>query len=573
MEKFSTYLEDKGWLGKLGQATKKIFPSKDPLKSPEKSSEQLTDRYTGPGGWILKLYDLAKRQGGQLAGSIKILPFGSAKGKDAPGLFFGQPGKTGLVYENVEFEEVDLINEGPEADVGPELVSLRHHSTEVVNINANQIKHRIKQVFHTGKKPLFIWGAMGIGKTNIVEQAARELGVDLIIMELSTRDPVDFLGLPDIDRERGVTIYHPPDIFPKDNGKYGKGGILFFDEMNNANEVVLKSAYRIVRERRIEGRVLPDKWNIICAGNRKEESPTVTDLQFSLRNRLAHVNYEPQLDHWIDWAMSSLSKDSDGNQVIDRDLIAFLKFKPDLFFHLNQAQEPEAFATPRTWAEASHQTLLETVLERKEKGDPTHQLPLDEVKLIYQSWVGNSPAIQFIAFKKLMTSGKVNLDQLKLALTSDYKKAPLPPQASTGAKNVGGRAKTTINMYQPDIAYAMMSALAQMAGRNCSFDTFSNIVGYSLRLKCGEISIFLLRSVLRDNPSLMEDVRISDLLHKWEIVYGKEIEREWFRSSKEAAAAHAAGQSEDEYEDERDAAAAAAIGQSADESFKVYVGS
>lgn len=58
---------------------------------------------------------------------------------------------------------------------------------------AKQLMKAIKLCFEN-KQPLLISGAPGIGKSDIVAQASRELGYDLFIEHPVISDPTDYKG-------------------------------------------------------------------------------------------------------------------------------------------------------------------------------------------------------------------------------------------------------------------------------------------------------------------------------------------------------------------------------------------
>ena len=79
-----------------------------------------------------------------------------------------------------------------------------------------------------------IWGGPGIGKSEIPEQVAREMGVPLIDFRANLFDPVDVRGIPYIKqiKETGkrFTSWAVPDVFPIAE-RDGERGILFIDEL------------------------------------------------------------------------------------------------------------------------------------------------------------------------------------------------------------------------------------------------------------------------------------------------------------------------------------------------------
>ncbi len=70
------------------------------------------------------------------------------------------------------------------------------------------------------QKPAFLWGAPGVGKSQVVGQVAAALGVRLIDIRAILLDPVDLRGLPTV--EHGKAAWAIPAFLPEDGA-----GILF----------------------------------------------------------------------------------------------------------------------------------------------------------------------------------------------------------------------------------------------------------------------------------------------------------------------------------------------------------
>lgn len=181
------------------------------------------------------------------------------------------------------------------------------------------------------KVPVFLWGAAGIGKSSVIGQLATELDMELIDLRLSQMEPVDLLGLPNINDNR--TTWSTPSIFPT-KGK----GILFLDEANGASREVLSASYQLVLDRALGEYKLPDDWVIMLAGNREEDQGCTTRMPAPLCNRMAHIDFELNLDDWVKWAVTA---------DINQQIISFIRFKPDALhcFSLDQ----RAWPSPRTW--------------------------------------------------------------------------------------------------------------------------------------------------------------------------------------------------------------------------------
>src|SRR5690606_13846188 len=102
--------------------------------------------------------------------------------------------------------------------------------------NAEQGKNR---------RGIMIHGAMGIGKSSIVKELAKEMGYNVIDERLSQIEPADLRGIPvPRDVDNGVEVHWAvPAHFPKEGCE---DTILFLDELPNANPTVQQAAYQLI---------------------------------------------------------------------------------------------------------------------------------------------------------------------------------------------------------------------------------------------------------------------------------------------------------------------------------------
>jgi hypothetical protein len=147
-------------------------------------------------------------------------------------------------------------------------------------------------------------------------------------------DPVDLRGLPHIDND-GRAAWCPPDFLPID----GKG-ILFLDELNAAPPLVQAACYQLVLDRRLGNYRLPDGWRIVAAGNRETDRSVTHRMPSALANRFVHLDFDVDLEDWCAWAAE--------NQVAP-EVIAFMRFRPNLLHAFDPLKEEKAFPTPRSW--------------------------------------------------------------------------------------------------------------------------------------------------------------------------------------------------------------------------------
>ena len=96
----------------------------------------------------------------------------------------------------------------------------------------NRIKNNLKSGLNT-----MVWGGPGIGKSEIVQQVADELGVSLVDFRANLFDPVDVRGVPHImqvkETGKRYTRWAVPDVFPIAE-RDGENGIVFIDERHRS---------------------------------------------------------------------------------------------------------------------------------------------------------------------------------------------------------------------------------------------------------------------------------------------------------------------------------------------------
>ena len=185
--------------------------------------------------------------------------------------------------------------------------------------------------------PLMIWGPPGIGKSDLVRQAAAATGRQLIDLRLSQLEPTDLRGIPlHVD---GRVRWAPPEELPdaeRDNPK----GILFLDEINAAPPPVAAAAYQLILDRRLGHYRLPDDWLIIAAGNRLGDRGITYAMPAPLANRFMHAELVADATAWIAWA---------SRNAIDERLIDFIASEPQWLSRFDPDSEQTVFPSPRSW--------------------------------------------------------------------------------------------------------------------------------------------------------------------------------------------------------------------------------
>jgi MoxR-like ATPase len=186
--------------------------------------------------------------------------------------------------------------------------------------------------------PLHVWGACGVGKSQIVSQVADQLDYEFLDVRAVQLDPIDLRGLPRIAGDS--TEWVPPRFLPN-SGR----GILFLDELTAAPQMTQAGCYQLVLDRRLGEYKLPDEWVVLAAGNPASERGVHFSMPRPLRNRFVHLYLEPDLSEWCKWAVRN---------GVRPEIIAFLRFKPALLHDADATSDQNAWPTPRSWEMASN---------------------------------------------------------------------------------------------------------------------------------------------------------------------------------------------------------------------------
>ena len=181
-------------------------------------------------------------------------------------------------------------------------------------------------------RPVFIWGAPGIGKSSIVEKFAESLGLSCVSLLGSQLAPEDIIGVPQIID--GKSVFCPPRMIARDEPY-----CLFLDELNACSQEVQKAFYSLIHDRRIGEYYLPNGSIIIGAGNRAQDNAIVKPMSSALINRMFHVELIASHRDWLDWA---------GQNGIHQYILEYIGLRPDhLWKQPPKTEEP--FSTPRAW--------------------------------------------------------------------------------------------------------------------------------------------------------------------------------------------------------------------------------
>ena len=163
------------------------------------------------------------------------------------------------------------------------------NAIEYRTVTAKGAASAIKVAFKV-KRPVFLWGPPGIGKSDVVTNIVENMDGIVYDLRLGQMDPTDLRGMPFFNKTMGLMDWAPPIDLPTEEvaAQYPVVG-LFLDEMNSAAPSVQAAAYQLILNRRIGKYKLPDNVVIIAAGNRVSDKGVTYRMPTPLANRFIHI--------------------------------------------------------------------------------------------------------------------------------------------------------------------------------------------------------------------------------------------------------------------------------------------
>jgi hypothetical protein len=302
----------------------------------------------------------------------------------------------------------------------------------------------------TAGLPVLLTGAPGVGKTDLVRQATESAGMDLVVSHPVVSDPTDAKGLPwpsaDNTRAHFLPCGEVADLVACE-----RPTVWLLDDLGQAPAAVQAAYMQWLLARRVNGHVLPDHVTMVAATNRRHDRAGVQGILEPVKSRFATiVEVEPSLDDWCRWALGA---------GIASNVIAFLRYRPELLCSPDPTLDMRNSPSPRTWASLSRLVTLD--------------LPPAIRQAAYAGAVGEGASVEFSAYETL-SSALVSADAILL----DPQGSPIPEG--------------------PGELFAVSTALATRA----SGATAGRILTYAERMRSaghGEFAVLAVRDSQRRN--------------------------------------------------------------------------
>ena len=284
-------------------------------------------------------------------------------------------------------------------------------------VSHRQLSSLIKILYYnpdkTGrKKPLLVTASFGVGKSVTIEDTAKELAKErgktylnwneisyeekikiiennlfkdyfiLFDIRLSAYDATDLRGLPNFVK-RWVEWKYP--LFVEILQHPESDGIIFFDEFNLGTPLVLSSCYQIFHDKVISDIKINYNWMIIGAGNKADDYANTIDTPAPLKDRCAEVELTPATPKdWCSWATKN---------GVHPKIVAYISWKGTMLRKVN-FESNEKYTDERAWASLSSYM----------------KLPLEEIKLVSGTIIGEGVASEFMGFLEIQNI--IDLDEV-----------------------------------------------------------------------------------------------------------------------------------------------------------------
>lgn len=312
----------------------------------------------------------------------------------------------------------------------------------------------------TAATPVYLSGKPGLGKTSIGYDVAAAMNIPteaVFLFRPSLHDPVDLMGVPNV--VDGTTHWAVPKFLADVNAaaeRHGKA-LLMWDELPQSVVMMQNAIAGLMLDRIVgEFKLHPGVYQM-ATGNRTQDKAGANRVVSQLANRVMHLEMEPHLDDWCEWAI---------NKGIDMTCVSFLRFRPNFLCDF----DPDRFSnpTPRAWEKVS--AIPDSLPEHIFYG-------------MVSGLVGEGAGAEYVGFRKI-ANALPNLDACLL----DPKNCPVPED--------------------PAALYAFTGALAAKAGKN-NFDAVATI--------CDRMPPEFAVLTMKDSMKLCKEVANTKAFTSWAV--------------------------------------------------------
>lgn len=224
------------------------------------------------------------------------------------------------------------------------------------------------------QRPILMMGPPGIGKTQIMEQIAKECQIGLVAYTITHHTRQSAVGLPFIKekiyggQEFSVTEYTMSEIiasvYEKIEQTHINEGILFIDEINCVSETLAPTMLQFLQGKTFGNQKVPEGWIIVAAGNPPEYNKSVRDFDVVTLDRIKKIDVEENFEVWKEYAYK---------QGIHPAVISYLELRKENFYRIETTVDGKYFATARGWEDLSELIQVYEYLHKEVDRDVVYQ--------------------------------------------------------------------------------------------------------------------------------------------------------------------------------------------------------
>ena len=247
------------------------------------------------------------------------------------------------------------------------------------------------------RQPIYLEGAPGIGKTEVVEQVSKELGIGYVGSSLAHLTRNTLLGLPVIEElgdGRKYTTYTMPEPLAKVYKKVEQGyreGILLLDEFASTSETLMPTMLGFLQTKNIGVHTLPEGWIIVLCGNPPEYNRTARKFDCAVLDRIRKITIEFDVKAFIAY----------GKEIgLEKIILDYLEVQPNHAYRCAEHGGEKELVTCRGWENLSHAYSIYKKLEQ----------PID-LQMVKQFIKSDEIADSFMAYVKQCKVG-VSIDEM-----------------------------------------------------------------------------------------------------------------------------------------------------------------
>lgn len=378
-------------------------------------------------------------------------------------------------------------------------VKLQNDDSQIMPVDADELKDLIREVIRGGgrTRPLLIYGAPGVGKTQIVKAVLKEVkgeGSRMLDFQLSLKEHDDFflptyavndkgerVGAIDLPKSY-LPVYKPcdDDALNEAADKACGSGLIFLDELTQAKPSVQGVMLKFVNDRVLgEDYKLGSGWSIIAAANREDDGVGAYDLNTALLDRFDVVNYEPSVKTWRKWA--------EKHGYMNPHILDWLEQNSKYFYYSSDDQNSNKVCSPRDW-EAACLRLATYAQTAEEEGFDLLRIPDNTIKRSIWLSCGADVANFFMEYVRLIRT--IDVKKLESVWTKPND-APLPKKEGA--------------TYKVDLMYIITTQIIAMMKHQPTPEEWANACTYFARLDSESAAGKFLKSACAKWPELNDE--------------------------------------------------------------------